>query len=323
MSIYTRIAGTGSYTPSTALTNRDLMNYVDTDDAWITTRTGIKSRRIVTDEGTTDLAVKASQRALDNAGVPAKDIDLIIVATVTPDHHFPSTSNLLQARLGLPEVMTFDLNAACSGFLYALNLADKMIKSGAHQHALIVGAETLSRLTDWRDRNTCVLFGDAAGAMVISRSDDDHIHDAFCGSRGDIEGVLHARNVELKDPAVNARSQQDHIHMKGADVFRFATRIVPDIVTQLLTRNQCQLDDIDQIVAHQANKRIIEKAARTLGVPLDKMFMNIQHYGNTSAASVPLAIDEAIRSGALHRGDRFITVAFGGGLTWGGALITL
>lgn len=323
MTINTKILGIGSFAPSNTLTNKSLTSLVDTDEYWIESRTGIKSRRIVVDQGTTDLAYEASKRAISASGVNKKDIDLIIVATVTPDNHFPSTSNLIQARLGLPEVMSFDINAACSGFIYALNLADKMIKSGAYHNALIVGAETLSRLTDWRDRNTCVLFGDAAGAMVIGKSETVGIYDVFCGARGDTQGVLHSRNVAIKDPAVNAISQQDHIHMRGAEVFRFATRIVPEVINQLLERNKCSLDDVNVIVAHQANKRIIEKAACTIGMPLSKMFMNIQHYGNTSAASVPLAIDEALATGALKHGDKFITVAFGGGFSWGGALISL
>ena len=321
--IHTKIIGTGSYTPAKTLTNQDLTRFVDTDDEWIQSRTGIKERRIVTREGTTDLAYEASIKAIINANITAGDIDLLIVATTTPDNHFPSTSNLLQARLGLNEVMSFDVNAACSGFVYALNIADKMIKSGAYNKALIVGAETLSRLTDWRDRNTCVLFGDAAGAMVISKSDNSKIHDVFCGSRGDTDNFLMCRNVATKDPEVNAVSEQDHIHMKGGDVFKFATRIVPEIVSQLLVRNDKSLDDIECIIAHQANKRIITKSAKALNVDMSKMFVNIDKYGNTSAASVPLAIDEAIRNNSLREGQAFITLAFGGGLSWGGALITL
>lgn len=323
MTTYTQIAGTGSYVPDNALTNQDLSRYVDTDEGWIASRTGIKSRRIVQQEGTTDLAEAACRKAIDDAGVALSDIDLLIVATVTPDNHFPSTSNLLQARLGFNEIMAFDISAACSGFLYAMNLADKMIRSGAHRHALIVGAETLSRLTDWRDRNTCVLFGDGAGAMVLSAASEPGVQDIFCGARGDTNGVLHCRNVERKDPDVNAISQQDHIHMQGAEVFRFATRIVPETVNALLSRNALSLDSVDHIVAHQANRRIIEKAAKALGYPMEKMFVNIDKYGNTSAASVPLAIDEARRTGTLKAGDMFITVAFGGGLSWAGALITL
>jgi len=319
--IHTRILGTGSYTPPKVLTNQDLESYVDTDDQWIQSRTGIRERRIVTDQGTTDLAYEASLIAIKDSGIDKCDIDLVIVATVTPDNHFPSTSNLLQARLGLNEVMVFDINAACSGFIYAINIADKMIKSGAYQNVLIVGADTLTRITDWRDRDTCVLFGDAAGAMVIGKSTQDKIKDVFCGSKGDIDGFLKCRNVEIKIPEVNRSSVQDHIHMKGAEVFRFAAKIVPKTVNDLLDRNDISLDDLNYIIAHQANKRIIEKAAKALKFDMEKMFLNIGLYGNTSAASVPLAIDEAVKSGKLKRGDTFITVAFGGGLSWGGALI--
>lgn len=321
--INTKIIGTGSYVPAKVLTNDDLKQFVDTSDEWISSRTGIKERHIVVDEDTTDLGYEASLKALEDAGIDKSEVDLLVVATVTPDNAFPGVSNLLQARLGLNEIMTFDINAACSGFVYALNIADKMIKSGAYNTALVVGAETLTRLTDWRDRNTCVLFGDAAGAFVIQRSEENGIKDVICGSRGDTESNLICHNVDIKDPSVNAVSQQDHIHMNGREVFKFATRILPKTVNDLLERNNITLDDLSCIVAHQANERIIDKAARDLNYSMDKMFVNIDKYGNTSAASVPLAIDEAIKSGYLKKGDTFITVAFGGGLTWGGALIEL
>ena len=321
--IFTEIKGTGSYVPSKVLTNHDLEKIVDTNDEWIYTRTGIKERHIVTDEYTVDLAEKAARKALEDANVAIEEIDLIVVATVTPDYAFPGVSNLLQARLGAKEIMTFDINAACSGFLYALNVADKMIKSGAYNMALVIGAETLTRLTDWSDRNTCVLFGDAAGAMVIGKSETNKIKDVICGSRGDVEDLLYCKNPDIKDPSVNAVSKQDHIHMNGREVFKFATRILPSTVNELLERNNITLDDLNYIVAHQANERIIDKAARDLNFPMEKMFININKYGNTSAASVPLAIDEAIKEGILQKGDTFITVAFGGGLTWGGGLIQL
>jgi 3-oxoacyl-[acyl-carrier-protein] synthase-3 len=321
--IYTKIKGTGSYVPRKVMTNEDLKQFVDTSDEWIVSRTGIKERHIVTDEFTVDLAEKASLKAIEDAGIDKSEIDIVIVATVTPDNAFPGVSNLLQGRLGLEKVMTFDINAACSGFLYALEIADKMIKSGAYSNALIVGAETLTRLTDWRDRNTCVLFGDAAGAMIISKSDTNSIKDVICGSISDSAGHLICNSVDIKDPAVNAVSVQDHIHMNGREVFKFATRIMPKTIRDLLERNNMVLDDLDYIVAHQANQRIIDKAARDLGYSMDKMFLNISKYGNTSSASVPLAIDEAIKTKKLNKGDLFATVAFGGGFTWGGAIIEL
>lgn len=319
--IYTTINGTGSYVPERFLTNDDMAKIVDTSDEWISSRTGIKKRHIVTDEYTIDLAEQAAKRALDASTISKEDIDLVIVATVTPDNFFPGVSQLLQKRLGLNNIMAFDVNAACSGFLYILQIADKMIKSGAYHNALIVGSETLTRLTDWSDRNTCVLFGDAAGAMIISRSEENHIQDVITGSDGDDNSYLICNNVDLKDPYKNNASEQDHIHMNGREVFKFATRIMPQMVRDLLAQNNMTIEELDYIVAHQANARIIDKAARDLDFPLDKMYMNIQEYGNTSAASVPLAIDEAIRKGHLKRGDMFITVAFGGGFTWGGALI--
>lgn len=321
--IYTKIAGTGSYVPSKVLTNDDLAKIVDTSDEWIQTRTGIKERHIVTDEYTIDLAEKASLKAIEDANLSVKDIDLVIVATVTPDNAFPGVSQLLQARLGLNEVMAFDINAACSGFLYAFNIADKMIKSGAYKNALVVGAETLTRLTDWSDRNTCVLFGDAAGAIVMTTSETNKIKDVICGSTGDTEGYLICKNPELKVPEVNAVSEQDHIHMNGREVFKFATRIMPKMINELLDRNNLTKEDLDYVVAHQANERIIDKAARDLKISMDKMYLNIQKYGNTSAASVPLALDEAIKKNKLNKGDLFATVAFGGGFTFGGALIEL
>ena len=273
-------------------------------------------------ESTLDLAYQAALQAIDSSRIDKQDIDLIIVATVSSDYAFPAVANLLQAKLEIEGITAFDINAACSGFIYAMQIADKMIKSGAFHNALIVGAETLTRLTDWRDRNTCVLFGDGAGAMVVSRSEENKIKDIITGSQGDVDMLLYCKNPDLKDPLVNRVSPQDHIHMKGAEVFKFATRIMPKTVSALMERNHITDEDVNCYVAHQANMRILDKSARDLNISMDKMYSNISHYGNTSAASVPIAIDEAVRSKFLKRGDLFITVAFGGGLTWGGALIT-
>ena len=320
---YTQILGTGSYVPDNVVTNEDLKKYVDTSDEWIFTRTGIKERRISTGEQTIDLAYEASLRAIEAAGISKDDIDLIVVATVTPDYAFPGVSQLLQSKLEILGATAFDINAACSGFVYAMQVADKMMKGGGFKHALIVGAETLTRLTNWRDRNTCVLFGDGAGAMVLGLSETNKIKDIITGSQGDVDMLLYCKSPDLKDPLKNHISEQDHIHMKGAEVFKFATRIMPQTVSDLLARNNMTIDDLNCIVAHQANQRIIDKSARDLNISMDKMYMNIHKYGNTSAASVPIAIDEAIRTNFLKKGDTFITVAFGGGLTWGGALIEL
>jgi 3-oxoacyl-[acyl-carrier-protein] synthase-3 len=319
--IYTKILGTGSYVPDKILTNEDMKKYVDTSDEWIYSRTGIKERHIVTNESTLDLAYNAALRAIESSEINKDKIDLIIVATVTSDFAFPGVANLLQAKLGIENIMAFDINAACSGFIYTMQIADKMIKSGAFNTALIVGAETLSRLTDWRDRNTCVLFGDGAGAMVLGKSKENKIKDIITGSSGDTEMLLFCKNSDLKDPEVNAISSQDHIHMNGTEVFKFASRIMPKTVKHLLKRNHLSAEDLNYVIAHQANMRIIDKSARELEMNMEKMYINIDKYGNTSAASVPIAIDEAIKKGLLKRDDLFITVAFGGGLTWAGALI--
>lgn len=319
--IYTKILGTGSYVPNNIITNKDMEKYVDTSDEWICSRTGIKERRIVSSQSTLDLAYNAAMNAIESSKIDKESIDLLILATVTSDYVFPSVANLLQAKLGLEKIMAFDINAACSGFIYAMQLADKMIKSGFFRTALIVGAETLSRLTDWRDRNTCVLFGDGAGAMVISRSLSNGIRDVLTASEGDTEKLLYCKNPSIKDPNVNAISLQDHIHMNGTEVFKFASRIMPKTIKQLLKRNNLKIEDVNYIVAHQANMRIIDKSARDLDIDINKMYINIEKYGNTSAASVPIAIDEAVRKGLIKRNDLFITVAFGGGLTWAGALI--
>ena len=319
--IYTKILGTGRYLPETVISNNDLKKYVDTSDEWIYSRTGIKERHISKDESSLDLAYKASLKAIKKAQIDKSEIDLIIVATVTSDFAFPGVSNLLQAKLGIDNIMAFDINAACSGFIYAMQIADKMIKSKSFSKALIIGVEILSRLTDWRDRNTCVLFGDGAGAMVIGQSEENQIIDVITGSQGDEDMLLYCKNPDLKNLDKNQVSKQDHIHMKGNEVFKFASRIMPKTIDDLLERNQIDINDIQYIVAHQANARIIQKAAKKLNFPMEKMYMNINHYGNTSAASVPIAIDEAIEKNLINRGDLFATVAFGGGLTWGGALI--
>jgi len=318
---YTKILGTGRYVPKTIISNQDLKKYVDTSDEWIYSRTGIKERHISIDESSLDLSYQASLNAIKKANIDKDDIDLIIVATVTSDYAFPGVSNLLQAKLGIESIMAFDINAACSGFIYAMQIADKMIKSKSYKNALIVGVEILSRLTDWRDRNTCVLFGDGAGAMVIGQSDKNHIKDIITGSQGDENMLLYCKNPDLKSLDKNQISVQDHIHMKGNEVFKFASRIMPKTINDLIDRNNISMDDIEYIVAHQANSRIIQKAAKDLSVSMDKMYVNINNYGNTSAASVPIAIDESIEKGLIKRGDLFATVAFGGGLTWGGALI--
>ncbi|MFW5841887.1 MAG: beta-ketoacyl-ACP synthase III [Bacillota bacterium] len=321
--IYTKIVGTGAYVPNNTVTNKDLERLVETSDEWIRTRTGIESRHMTVDENTSDLAYKAALKAIEDADIDKQEIDLLIVATVTGDFPFPGVSQLIQKRLGLNAITAFDINAACTGFIYALNIADKMIKSGSYHNALIIGAETLTKYTDFEDRNTCVLFADGAGAMVIGKSDTDNIKHVVTYADGDHQGLLRMEGYPLKKDYKTKDTKRPYITMKGTDVFKFATTVLPNTVNTLLEYTNTEIEDVDLIVAHQANKRIIEKAAKTLQYPIEKMYMNIQNYGNTSAASVPLAIDEAIKKQTLKKGDTFATVAFGGGLTWGGALIRL
>ncbi len=321
--IYTEIIGTGSYVPQKIVSNTDLENVVDTSDAWIQSRTGIVTRHMTETENTSDLAYKAALNAMHDAQVTPEMIDLLIVATVTPDAPFPAVSQMLQHRLKLKEITAFDINAACSGFVYALNVADKMIRSGAYQTALIIGAETLTKYTDFTDRNTCILFADAAGAMIIKASDKRKIRSIITYSKGDNDGLLSMEGYPLKTDFMTPNQQRPFIQMQGTEVFKFATKVLPSTVLKLLDIENMTLNELSLIVAHQANRRIIDYAAKTLKFPLEKMYVNIDRYGNTSAASVPLAIDEAIKTGALKKNDVFITVAFGAGLTWGGALIEL
>ncbi len=321
--MYTKILGTGSYVPQKVVTNADLEALVDTSDEWIQSRTGIKERRMSETENTSELAYQAALKAIDAAQIQPEDIDLLIVATVTGDKPFPGVSQILQRRLGCKPITAFDINAACSGFIYALNVADKMLRSGVYKKALIIGAEILTKITDYTDRNTCVLFGDAAGAMVIGESEKAMIKEVVTYAKGDLEGLLTMEGYPLKKDFKTPDNGRPFLQMQGTDVFKFATTVLPQVVQELLDKAQFNIEDLALIVAHQANKRIIDKASKTLKFPTDKMYMNIENYGNTSAASVPLAIDEAIRSHALKPGDTFITAAFGAGLTWGGALIEL
>ncbi len=317
------LKGSGSYKPDNIVHNRTFEFLVDTSDEWIRSRTGIEKRPVTIDENTSDLAFEASIRALRDASMQAEDIDLIIVATVTGDYFFPGVSQLLQRRLGCGNITAFDINAACTGFIYALEIADQMIKGGRFDTALIVGAEVLTKFTDFSDRNTCVLFGDAAGAMVLTASKAPGIITTSTHARGDLEGYLHMESYPLKKDFQTIEDSRPFINMNGREIFRFATTVIPEVVEELLGHEGMNLDALDMIVAHQANKRIIDKASKALAFPKEKMYLNIESTGNTSAASVPLAIDEAIKDDRLQSGDTFAAVAFGAGLTWGGALITL
>lgn len=319
------IIGTGSYVPERVLTNDDISKFVDTSDEWITTRTGIKERHIAADdEATSDMATKAALKALEAAGVKADEIDLIIVATVTPDMFFPSTACFVQKKLGAINAVCFDISAACSGFLYALQTARHYINSGHRGTALVIGAEKLSSLINWKDRNTCVLFGDAAGAVVVRRAEagdtsaPGRVLSTVMGSDGNLADLLKVPGGGSACPitAENAESRPNTIHMEGRETFKHAVTRMCQAAEQALKQAGLETKDISLVIPHQANARIISAIADRLGVPEEKTFMNLQKYGNTSAATIPVALDEAHRQGRLQRGDVVLLVAFGGGFTW-------
>lgn len=320
-----KIIGTGSYAPEKILTNQDLEKIVDTSDEWITERTGIKERRITTkDQTTSDLAYEASKKALKQAGIKAKEIDLIIVATVTPDMPFPSTGCLLQNRLEAKKAAAFDVSAACSGFIYGLSVADSFIRSGAHKKILLVGAETLTKFADWEDRTTCVLFGDGAGAVVLeATSDDCGILSTHLYSDGSLWEMLYLPGGGSKNPPSQEtlKKKLHSIKMKGNETFKVAVRTLENLVEETLKKNNLKASQLAALIPHQANLRIIQATANRLGLPMDKVVVNIERYGNTSSASIPIALDEAVRTGRIREGDYIMIEAFGGGLTWGSAMI--
>lgn len=305
----TKILGTGVYLPQRVLTNYDLEKMVDTSDEWISTRTGIKERRIAKEETATSMALEASKMAIENAGVRAEEIELIILATLTPDKKFPSTACLLQAELGIKNSFSFDLSAACSGFLYALDVADAYIKSGKASKILVVGVEKLSEIVDWEDRSTCVLFGDGAGAMVVSSSDEDSdILASRMYSEGSFWDILYAEKC-------------GYIQMKGKELFKLAVRSMEAVCREVMEKAGLSTEEVDIVIPHQANIRIINSLADKLEIPKEKVFANIDRYGNTSAASIPIAFHEAVSTGRLKRGDVALLTAMGGGLTWGATLL--
>jgi len=323
--IHSRITGTGSYAPRKVVTNDDLARTVDTTDEWITERTGIKERRIA-DKGqtTSDLAAEAGQKALKAAGLEAKDLDLIIVATTTPDTIMPSLGCVLQDRLRAKKAAAFDITAACSGFLYGLSVADAFIRSGTYENVLVVGAEILSRFVDWEDRTTCVLFGDGAGAVVMQRHAgkrgvlSTHLHSD--GSLGNILCVPGGGAVH--PPSHDTVHKRMHfIKMKGNETFKVAVRALENVVQEALKYNKVRPEEIDLLIPHQANLRIIQAMAERLAMPMEKVVVTLQKYGNTSAASIPMALDEAVRSGRVKDNDLILFEAFGGGLTWASALV--
>jgi len=319
-----KILGTGSSVPERIITNFDLEKMVDTSDEWITTRTGIKERRIAQEEeSTSTFALLAAQRALQAAQVSPEELDLIIVATVTPDMLFPATACLLQRELKARKAASFDLEAGCTGFVYALSLAEKYLRGGEGEKALVVGAETLSKILDWEDRSTCVLFGDGAGAAVLGLSEEEGIIATYLGSDGGGAHLLELPAGCSRMPASldTVNSRLHYIKMNGNEVFKFAVKIMEEASLEVIKRGQVEIDEVSLFIPHQANIRIINSAAKRLGIPEEKVFVNVHKYGNTSSASVPLALDEAYREGKIKRSDLVLLVGFGAGLTWGSALI--
>jgi len=321
---YSEIIGIGSYAPEKILRNTELENMVDTSDQWITTRTGISERRISTGEKTSQIAVKAATNAIKHAGISPEEIDLVIMATVTPDFFTPSTANLVQGELKLKEVTSFDISAGCTGFIYGLQIADQFIKSGQSSCALVIGAEVMSKVLNWQDRNTCVLFGDGGGAAILKRSEREGIIATYTGSNGDLEGFLTIPALSVNNPFVeyiSALENHSYVFMNGREIFKFSTNIMLKSIQKILVENNLTIDDIDYIVPHQANYRIIDYVAKKLKVPIEKFYKNLDHFGNTSSGSIPLALDEMISKGVIKNGDRIIMVSFGGGLTWGAILL--
>lgn len=317
-----KIIGVGSYAPDNIITNEDLAKIVDTSDEWIKSRTGISERRISTGEQTSDLAAKASLNALDMANIGPEDIDYIIVSTITPDNYMPSTASIVQDKIGAINASAVDVNAACTGFIYAMEIADALIKTGSYKNILVIGAETLSKILDWSDRSTCVLFGDGAGAVILTRSTEDGVKSILTGTDGSKGDTLIARNLALSNPYMDTIEKiSPFVTMNGGEVFKFATRIMEDSVSKIVEKSNLSLDDIDIIIPHQANYRIIEHVSKKLKIDMSKFIINLDKYGNTSGASIPIALSEAIISGKVKPGDNIVLVGFGGGLTWGSVLI--
>ncbi len=319
---YARIAGTGSYLPQKVLTNDDLSKLVDTSDEWIAARTGIRQRHVAAEgETTSDLAYHASLRALEAAGVQPSELDLIVLGTTTPDLIFPSSACLLQHKLGANGCPAFDVNAACSGFIYALTIADKFIRSGSAKTALVVGAETLTRMLDWSDRGTCVLFGDGAGAVVLKADDETGILSTHMHADGGKKELLWnpvgvSAGFRPDEPNAGVR-----VMMTGNEVFKHAVKALDSVVEEALEANGLDRHEIDWLIPHQANLRIIEATAKRLDMPMERVVVTVDRHGNTSSGSVPLALDEAVRSGRVQRGQLLLLEAFGGGFTWGSALV--
>ncbi len=318
---YTRITGTGRYLPEKILTNFDLEKMVDTSDEWIRTRTGVERRHCVApDQTTSDMCVEAARAAMDSAGVGPKDIDMVAIGTTSPDLVFPNISTLVQHRLGIPACPAIALEAACTGFIYALTTADKFIKAGEVRRVLVIGAECITKLVDWKDRNTCVLFGDGAGAVIVEPSDEPGILTTHLGADGQYKDLLYYPVGPSKD-LVKAGTDEAAIMMTGKEVFKVAVSTLGDVALQALEAAGVSQDELDWLIPHQANIRIIQATAKRLNLPMEKVIVTVQDHGNTSAASVPLALDVAVRDGRIKRGQLVLMEAFGGGFTWGSVLM--
>ena len=315
--MYSRIIGTGKYLPERVLTNADLEKMVETSDEWIKSRTGIELRHIAADnEYTSDLAYKAALAALENAGVSPGDIDLVLVGTTTPDLIFPNVACLVQEKLGIKACPAFSVEAACSGFLYGLVVADQFVRLGQSRRALVIGAETMSRIIDWTDRETCVLFGDGAGAVVLEAAETPGILYSTLGADGRYRELLYASS------GVSLRQREGAaLRMKGNEVFKVAVKTLENLVDDVVRKNNLEKGQIDWLIPHQANIRIIAATAKRLQMPMERVILTVQEHGNTSSASVPMALDTAIRDGRIKRGDLLLLEAFGGGFTWGASLI--
>lgn len=320
---YSRITGTGRYLPEKVLTNFDLEKMVDTTDEWIRTRTGVERRHCVApDQTTSDMCVEAAKVAMESAGVGPTDIDMVVIGTTSPDLIFPNVATLVQHRLGIPACPAFSLEAACTGFIYALTTADKFIKADEVKRALVIGAECITKLVDWKDRNTCVLFGDGAGAVIVEPSDEPGIIACHLGADGRYKDLLYYPVGASKDLS-KAGTDEAAIMMIGKEVFKVAVSTLGDVASKTLESAGVSQDELDWLIPHQANLRIIQATAKRLGLPMEKVILTVQDHGNTSAASVPMALDVGIRDGRVQRGQLVLMEAFGGGFTWGSVLMRL
>lgn len=318
---YSRIEGTGRYLPERIMTNADLEKMVDTSDEWIRTRTGVERRHVAAeDELTSDLCVEAAKIAIDDAGISAEDIDLIVVGTTSPDLIFPNIATIIQEKLGIHGCAAFSIEAACTGFIYALTTADKFVRVGESKCALVIGAEIITKLIDWTDRATCVLFGDGAGAVIVKASDEQGIISCHLGADGKYRDLLYYPVGVSKD-LYKAGVGDSRIIMQGNEVFKVAVKTLGNVASETLRANNIDQSELDWLIPHQANLRIIQATAKRLGLPLEKVILTVQDHGNTSAASVPLALDVGIRDGRIKRGQLVLMEAFGGGFTWGSVLM--